>query len=109
MSRSKKKRTGLMTVLERKPSKKEFLEDPDSKESRKKKALADKKKPQSVYEKGRSEKKTKAQKDAENAAHVAANKGRLADKIKATHAKKEASAKKEAMQAKAETADKTAS
>ncbi|EPJ45327.1 MAG: hypothetical protein OFPII_28470 [Osedax symbiont Rs1] len=88
MSRSKKKRTGLMTILDRPPSKKEFLEDPDSKESRKKKALAEKKKPQSVYEKGRSEKKSQAQKDAEAAAHAAANKGRLADKIKAAHAKK---------------------
>lgn len=95
MSRSKKKRTGLMIVLDRKPSKKEFLEDPDSKESRKKKALADKKKPSSVYEKGRAEKKDKDQKTVENAAHVAANKGRLAAKIKAAHAKKPADTKED--------------
>ena len=88
MSRSKKKRTGLMTVLERKPSKKEFLEDPDSKESRKKKALADKKKPKSMYEKERSQKKDQTEKKAAEAAHAAANKGRLADKIKAMHADK---------------------
>lgn len=87
MSRSKKKRTGLMTVLERKPSKKEFLEDPDSKESRKKKAMAEKKKPKSVYEKTRSE--AEAKKAAEN--QKAPEKGgRLAAKIKALHAEKNA-------------------
>ncbi len=90
MSRSKKKRTGLMTVLERKPSKKEFLEDPDSKESRKKKALADKKKPKSVYEKERSQKKGQTEQKAALAAHAAANQGRLADKIKAIAKKKQA-------------------
>ncbi len=88
MSRTKKKRTGLMFVLDRKPSKKEFLEDPESKESRKKKALADKKKPQSVYEKKRTVKKTEAEQKVTKAAHEAANQGRLADKIKAQHAKK---------------------
>jgi len=86
MSRSKKKRTGLMTVLERKPSKKEFLEDPDSKESRKKKALADKKKPQSVYQKGRSQQKDQA---AAAAKLKQTPNGRLAGKIKALNAKKQ--------------------
>ncbi|MEH6443883.1 MAG: hypothetical protein V7784_08295 [Oceanospirillaceae bacterium] len=88
MSRSKKKRTGLMIVLDRKPSKKEFLEDPDSKESRKKKAFAEKKKPKSVYEKQRGDQKDQAQDSAAKKAHAAANQGRLADKIKAAHAKK---------------------
>lgn len=86
MSRSKKKRTGLMIILDRKPSKREFLEDPDSKESRKKKALADKKKPKSIYQKDRSQ-----QKDQVSAAAklIQTPNGRLAAKIKALNAKKQ--------------------
>ena len=80
MSRLKKKRTGLMTILERKPSKKEFLEDPDSRESRKKKAMDAKKKPKSTFEKNRSSVKDKAEATARL---VQVPNGRLAAKIKA--------------------------
>lgn len=85
MSRGKKKRSNLMTVLERKPKKQEFLADPNSKESRRKKAIADKKKPKSVYEKTLNE--AQAKKEAENQKAPAQN-GRLAAKIKAMHAEK---------------------
>lgn len=84
MSRSKKKRTGLMFVLERKPSKREFLEDPQSKESRKKKALADKKKPKSVYQKNLEQKKSSEQ--AGNLQQPVG--GRLAAKIKKLNSQK---------------------
>ncbi|MGB1237180.1 MAG: hypothetical protein ACPG4U_03155 [Pseudomonadales bacterium] len=84
MSRSKKARTGLMTVLERKPKKQELLADPDSKESRRKKNLAEKKKHKSVYQKVREQEQSKR----EQAPQQAQRGGRLADKIKALNKEK---------------------
>ena len=86
MSRSKKKRTGLMTILDRKPSKSEFLEHPESKERRKKIAMAEKKKPKSIYQKERTQLKDKV---AAAANLVQTPNGRLAAKIKAISAKKQ--------------------
>ncbi|MET3998759.1 hypothetical protein [Marinobacterium sp. MBR-109] len=53
MSRGKKQRKigAFMTVLERKPKKQERLADPTSKEARRKRALEQRKKQKSVYEK----------------------------------------------------------
>lgn len=55
MSRNKKQRKlgTLMTVLDRKPKKQELLADPTSKESRRKRALEQRKKHKSVLEKTR--------------------------------------------------------
>jgi len=80
MSRSKKSRTGLMTVLERPEKKQERLEDKNSKESRRKKArIENKKRHKSVAQKALEESK-KSEASASTA--TPRQGGRLADKIR---------------------------
>ncbi|MGB0467041.1 MAG: hypothetical protein ACPGF7_05820 [Pontibacterium sp.] len=88
MSRIKKRRGNTYQVLfeDTGPSKQERLDDPESYESRKRAALAKKKKPKSVYQKVLEEEKAAKDRKANNGP-----KGPLADKIRKLNAKKKQS------------------
>ncbi|WP_027856517.1 hypothetical protein [Marinobacterium jannaschii] len=83
MSRTKKKRSDANVIIfENAPRRSEKLADPDSYESRKKRALEKKKKNKSVYAKTLEENKKAENKGAQ------ANRGPLADKIRKLNAAK---------------------
>lgn len=86
MSRIKKSRGNTFQVIfaDTGPSKTERLANPDSYESRKKKAQSKDKKNRSVYQK----ELDKQQAEAENAENGRPKGGRLADKIRKMNAKK---------------------
>ena len=83
MTRKKKERsTGkLMTVLERAPRKQERLAEPTSKEARRQKALRERKKHKSVYEKAQAT-QSRVERDAEAGRRRTRHGGRLAEKIR---------------------------
>ncbi|KEA63864.1 hypothetical protein ADIMK_1991 [Marinobacterium lacunae] len=83
MSRNKKQRRlgSFMAVLEQKPKKQERLADPTSKEARKQKALRDRKKHKSMYEKAQAT-QSRAERDAEAGRKGTRHGGPLADKIR---------------------------
>lgn len=89
MSRTKKSRKdgARMTVLERKPKKQERLADPESKESRRKKAKDLRKKHKSVYEKAQASQKAQ-ERDAQAGRRGTRHGGPLADKIRQLNAAK---------------------
>lgn len=80
--RKKERRLGkFMPVLEQKPRKQERLADPDSKESRKKKAISDRKKHKSVYEKAQAT-KSRVERDEAAGRKGTRHGGPLAEKIR---------------------------
>jgi IS5 family transposase len=86
--RKKERRTGrFMTVLEGKPKKQELLADPTSKEARRAKALRERKKQKSVYEKARGS-QTRLERDQEAGRKGTRHGGPLADKIRKLNQKK---------------------
>lgn len=89
MSRKKKQRRlgTFMPVLEQKPKKQERLADPTSKESRKKRALKERKKHASVYERAQAT-QSAAERDAQAGRRGTRHGGPLAEKIRRINEKK---------------------
>lgn len=89
MSRNKKQRRlgNFMPVLEQKPKKQERLADPTSKESRKQKALRERKKHKSVYEKTQAT-QSRVERDTQAGRRGAGHGGPLAEKIRKMNARK---------------------
>ncbi|MBV1786583.1 hypothetical protein KQ940_00785 [Marinobacterium sp. D7] len=92
MSRNKKQRRSgsFMAVLEQKPRKQERLADPDSKESRKQRALRNSKKHKSVYEKAQAT-QSRMERDAEAGRKGTRHGGPLAEKIRRLNSEKQES------------------
>jgi len=92
MSRSKKQRKvgAFMSVLERKPKKQERLADPTSKEARRKRALEQRKKQKSVYEKARGS-QTALERDQAAGRRGTRHGGPLAEKIRQLNTAKQES------------------
>ncbi|MBA4501808.1 hypothetical protein [Marinobacterium marinum] len=90
MSRNKKTRKAgaFMTVLERKPKKQERLADPTSKESRRKKALDERKKHTSIAERKRDATMSAQERDTRAGRKGTRHGGPLADKIRKLNADK---------------------
>ncbi|WP_432694947.1 hypothetical protein ACQUQP_10330 [Marinobacterium sp. YM272] len=96
MTRKKKERRlgKFMPVLEQKPRKQERLADPDSKESRKKKAIRDRKKHLSVYEKAQAT-QSRVERDEEAGRKGTRHGGPLAEKIRRINEAKKAKEEQE--------------
>jgi len=90
VSRKKKQRRlgNFMEVLEQKPKKQERLADPTSKESRRQRALRERKKHKSVYEKAQAT-QTRVDRDVEAGRKGARHVGPLAEKIRRLNREKE--------------------
>lgn len=90
MSRNKKSRKlgSLMTVLERKPKKQELLADPTSKESRRKKALEQRKKHQAIADRNKDATMPAKERDIKAGRKGTRHGGPLADKIRKLNAEK---------------------
>ncbi len=89
--RKKERRLGkFMPVLEQKPKKQERLADPTSKESRRKKAVQERKKHESAYAKTQAT-KTRSARDEEAGRRGTRHGGPLADKIRRMNEKRKES------------------